>query len=1201
MHSHALSAQGTNIGRVEALARYPTFQSDIDDTMRVRPLPRTTNAGENGRTTAALMSGGDRAGAYRAEKGAAPGSKRKHADMSGVASSVTSSGLARASHPPILNLDILATQHRTPPDLYLCLTTKKLCRFVHLQPVDQLYTLLCRTSDISGQQVRQFKTMYGPREFAAMCLVIVCCPTANRGARLMAGGPEGAGVAALDEDGYGPSLDSSANSVEAIQRAEECYMETREEGVLEGSTAGGSNARSPSAAHRNQYGIGGAAGQPRTGGVNFQSMGKVYTGRYLGLRQFLARVLRPLWKWTVTVSMLKTDGGPERFGMRGVVDSLNNTMIKVGSSGSGGSNWQELRFSVKKLETLRRPLERLRRLLERNAGPRGLACEQLPPPHVGTWGGPEAAGGGFDAWSSPPQQRGVGNALVVAPQGSPEQGNHQRIVEQHAVAQLYHLVIRSTQALTSLITLAKKDTHFPRIVAQLRRADQDKLASLTFEDLVTHQNGADLLRKLVSKLMEDLSTRGTNMRRQCIELKRRCGMFFSEGDTLRMTGRDLIRRARRAGPERQRERRDLLIEALRELVKSCEPLALKNPDRFFVEETICEVCQEFCSDELGYYDGVISLALSCAYHLAKGNTQFHDFDEFDRSSSVQPLSSPARMLTGRGSGMVSSGTTGQIRQVDEKRLRYDLRMTCYSCVTSMLHGLIFGINEASAAVIGGVRMPSGAMREFSRRQERIVTDLLIRCQDYQDVLFHDTLYSWLFQPLANDPNVTKKHLYERLESTYVEEWLLRKGGNSRDYGTPSGIENEHNPYYSSLIVMYTHQNRLLEAANIWAVMAKREEQVMADNPNIDRRIECFRKTIALAKSATQVMGTSPVLRQLMQIPNEYANGDCLRGLENQLAVAQEQKAVLEAINANPDSTSVEGVASDKDKLRLTLQTADKLYKEFAKKHSLWGRCLSIIQCTGNTSPGGGVQRQIRWCWYRLVKQAITDITSASLDPLADWDTLIAHFKRTLAPVGRMLRDRKPRVVLQRDRMRELAALLEMTVLLSGRKQAHMGQPWDVSAQPRAVMFCMLREDMGIDFQELHYIYKDLLMPERRDWEDAFRRYAGWLPHHVQPVSDSQWQQHITFASQNIVRIWLGSSTEDEHVRQRRAKEFAYELQDDLLEQINKLQGTLQEGGALGHAAIADAKTQYKQLKRELELFIVMVDRHAQQIQATGTY
>merc|ERR1711871_657475 len=186
-------------------------------------------------------------------------------------------------------------------------------------------------------------------------------------------------------------------------------------------------------------------------------------------------------------------------------------------------------------------------------------------------------------------------------------------------------------------------------------------------------------------------------------------------------------------------------------------------------------------------------------------------------------------------------------------------------------------------------------------------------------------------------------------------------------------------------------------------------------------------------------------------------------------------------------------------------------------------------------------------------------------------------------------------------MCEVAALLEMTVLLCERKQVEMGQPWDVSSKPRTIMFSMLHEDMGISFQELHQIYKDLLVPERRDWEEAYRRYTSWLPNCVQPVSDSQWQQHITFASQNIVRVWLSSSTEDEHVKQRRAKEFAYELQDDLLEQINKLQGTLQEGGAAGHAAIENAKTQFKQLKRELELFIVMIDRHAQQIQATGTY
>ena len=79
----------------------------------------------------------------------------------------------------------------------------------------------------------------------------------------------------------------------------------------------------------------------------------------------------------------------------------------------------------------------------------------------------------------------------------------------------------------------------------------------------------------------------------------------------------------------------------------------------------------------------------------------------------------------------------------------------------MLHGLIFGINEASAAVLE-CQNTGGALREFSRCQESIVRDLLIRCQDYQDVLFHDTLYNWLFQPLENNPNVSK--------NIYMNSW-----------------------------------------------------------------------------------------------------------------------------------------------------------------------------------------------------------------------------------------------------------------------------------------------------------------------------------------------------------------------------------------------------------------------------------------------
>ena len=112
-------------------------------------------------------------------------------------------------------------------------------------------------------------------------------------------------------------------------------METLEEGVVEGGSATGftqsNNLRVyksiPVNLPQNQYGAGVSSRQMHTGGVNFQSR-KVYTGRYPDfVSSWLA--LSTTLKWTVTVSMLKTDG-PERFGMRGVVDSLTNTMIKEG-------------------------------------------------------------------------------------------------------------------------------------------------------------------------------------------------------------------------------------------------------------------------------------------------------------------------------------------------------------------------------------------------------------------------------------------------------------------------------------------------------------------------------------------------------------------------------------------------------------------------------------------------------------------------------------------------------------------------------------------------------------------------------------------------------------------------------------------------------------------------------------------------------
>ena len=825
VHSYQLQTNNTSMGRVEALAIAHSFVSEIDDIMRIKPVLSTQrNTGGAAATKKSNSSS--------SSSSSSAASKRKR-DNSNDATSLTS---ARSNHPSVINLDILATQHRTPPELLLCLTSRALSRFVQLQPVDQLYRLFCHQEDQFEEEITQFHDLYGTRETCAMCLIICCAPIAARGARLMTnnmgvgdqGGIDGPSVGLLNDSDI--SVDGEP---QAKTRAEISFMALGQVLDNQGST-------------RTQRGGGGGGG---VGGGRRNAQGvsiadeQTYSGRYHGMRQFLARILRPLWKWSVTVSELKTDGSPERFGSLGVVDRVSNKIQKISQTSTGfdqTKGWQQLRFSRHKLETLHKPLESFRRLLERNAT--RLGCEQLP-----SHSNSNNNNNGSPVRAARMNGGGGRNLNASARRDIAERQ------ESHRVAELYRLVIRASQALTVLRILASNGNHFPRIVQQCSNSVQINLKNMTFEELVTTSSGATTLKILISKLMSEMSNRGTNMRRMCIDLKRQCPMFFSEGDTLRMTGRDLIRRAIRAGSERVRERRDLLVEALRELVKSCESLQRRNPDKHLVE-SVCDVCKEFCQSQLSFYDGVVSLALSCAYHLAHGKTQ--------------------HLPVMFGIGSTDGGGNGGGNKVDERTLRLQLRQKCYTCILDMFKGLIFheteNVNEFSVSELP----PEQSMNALRSRHQGIVQHLLERCQAFQDLMFHDMLYTWLY-----DKN--QKYLYERIETPqFVEQWLTRKGG-----------ELPYD-YFPSLVHFYVNQNRLMEAGNVCAVLAK--EQVIDNNyPLLEERIKYLTEAIYYVKAAQQ----NRLLSGHLSLSNmvDYVSGEGLSSLQRDYLVAVEQKHLLEKL------------------------------------------------------------------------------------------------------------------------------------------------------------------------------------------------------------------------------------------------------------------------------------------------------------------
>ena len=340
VHSYGLDDAQNQIpiGRVEALAMAHTFVSEIDDIMYIRPVETQHNGRLNGGTTTSSSA--------ESKSGAGGSSKRKADSMSGGGggggggSNDDLLATSRKLHPSVINLDILATQHRTPPSLFLCLTTKSLVRYVQLQPVDQLYRLFCTQVDVYGDQVDQFRQLYGTAECCSMCLSIVCAPIAARGARWMTSQTGGYRVDGDDDvprDGRGDSELAVAGEPQAIRRAEMEFIElgkqVRQQAFnvrqLAGGVGGGNGGNGNGGRSNNS----GLPGSPALG-VNLGRQ-STYSERYVGMKRFFSRIVRPLWKWSVTVSELKTDGSPERFGLPGVLDVVSNKIQKIGAKTTG--------------------------------------------------------------------------------------------------------------------------------------------------------------------------------------------------------------------------------------------------------------------------------------------------------------------------------------------------------------------------------------------------------------------------------------------------------------------------------------------------------------------------------------------------------------------------------------------------------------------------------------------------------------------------------------------------------------------------------------------------------------------------------------------------------------------------------------------------------------------------------------------------
>ncbi|KII93895.1 hypothetical protein PLICRDRAFT_36114 [Plicaturopsis crispa FD-325 SS-3] len=176
--------------------------------------------------------------------------------------------------------------------------------------------------------------------------------------------------------------------------------------------------------------------------------------------------------------------------------------------------------------------------------------------------------------------------------------------EQSSVAQLQTLLTRSIEAISFVLLL--NDYRLGELIGQCEPDIQKLIASLTFEDLITTQNGMTISRSLVNVVIDQQIGQQISVDTISEVLQQRCGSFCSTDDVMLYKARENVRKA--VETRSPTERQNLLGESLRLFVRGARILEF---------DKIREICGDY--QQLSYAKGAVELPLSCAQILDPDN------------------------------------------------------------------------------------------------------------------------------------------------------------------------------------------------------------------------------------------------------------------------------------------------------------------------------------------------------------------------------------------------------------------------------------------------------------------------------------------------------------------------------------------------------------------------------------------------------
>ncbi|RKO86852.1 Nucleoporin, Nup133/Nup155-like protein [Blyttiomyces helicus] len=377
-------------------------------------------------------------------------------------------------------------------------------------------------------------------------------------------------------------------------------------------------------------------------GVPLQPSGITYSGKHDGLSFYLARLLKRIWKFKVIkkrYERLFRENCDKTFGISASHLPYSSSTRIIDST-----------FTIDELTRIQSKLLELERVLKGFSKFTAEPTPELRPTNART--------DDADAWRA----------------------------EQQSLYNLHQLLLTSIECI-SLVTMLI-DQNIASIIMRVDQPKRKEIEELTFEGMVTTLRGREVVKVLMTALVDRHITDHGNVQSVLDMFEQRCPNLCSKTQLLEFQGNEQLQMARTI---RSKESR---VVALRESLLLYMKVIQDMPI-----ERLNVICLKY--RELEFYTGIIDIALAWTAAYDTGAT---------------------------GVGF----KTGELYASSGYRAEDDIKLAAG-------HQIILSLVEYVLAL----RSPGEGQRLSPDESESLRAEIVNRALKSQSVLFHETLYDWL--------------------------------------------------------------------------------------------------------------------------------------------------------------------------------------------------------------------------------------------------------------------------------------------------------------------------------------------------------------------------------------------------------------------------------------------------------------------------